>query len=186
MVAAVANDAPDELRPMRWGLIPAWAKDPAIGDHLINARVETVAEKPAFRAALRRRRCLVFADGFYEWRKTAGGKVPTYVRLRSGAPFAFAGLWERWAGTGEPLTTCTLITGPPNELMAPIHNRMPVILLPEEYDAWLAPGDVPAERLLPLLNPYPAALMEAYAVSTRVNSPRSDGPELIAALGHSQ
>ncbi len=162
---------------LRWGLVPAWAKDASIGNRMINARSETVAEKPSFRSALRRRRCLVPADGFYEWRKTADGKVPTRIRRRDGRPFAFAGLWERWTrGEGAPLETFTILTTLPNHLLRPIHDRMPVILAEDDWDAWLAPGERPAEALLPLLGPCPDGDLEAFAVSPRVNSPRHDDP----------
>jgi putative SOS response-associated peptidase YedK len=179
-----------ELALLHWGLIPFWAKDPKIGARMINARSETAAEKPAFRAAFRRRRCLVVADGFYEWQKTDRGKQPFYVRLRDGRPFAFAGLWEHWkgpesvSGSGDPaqstaIESCTLLTTTPNDLLRRIHNRMPVILHPADYDLWLDPELQEAERLQPLLGAYPPEEMEAYPVSRFVNKPANDDPRCI-------
>jgi putative SOS response-associated peptidase YedK len=172
------------LRLLRWGLVPFWAKDPGIGARMINARAETVADKPAFRAAFRRRRCLVLADGFYEWQRVGrGAKQPFLIRLRDGGPFAFAGLWERWTGPeGEPLESCTLLTTQPNELVAPIHNRMPVILDPADYDAWLDPQLQDPAALRPLLRAFPAEKMIAHPVSQRVNNPRVDEPGCAAPL----
>ena len=172
---------------VHWGLIPSWAKDPGMGARMINARGETLAEKPSFRAALRRRRCLVPADGFYEWKRTGSGKQPFYIRLRSHEPFAFAGLWEIWtAPDGSELESCTVITTGPNEMMADLHDRMPVILMPEDYEQWLGTGkDADAkevEQLQHLIRPCEAELMEAYPVSTRVNSPANEGAALIAPL----
>ncbi len=191
MIATIPNllteNGAHALTFMRWGLIPAWAKDHKIAARLINARAETLHEKPAFRAPFTRRRCLVPADGFYEWAAMPGQKPkqPIYIRMKSGKPFVFAGLWERWddpAGTGDTLTTCTLITTTPNETIAPYHDRMPVILPPSAYDAWLAPGAQPLDRLRALLRPYAAAEMEAYPVSRRVNRPDADDPACITPL----
>lgn len=171
-----------EFTFFRWGLIPSWAKDMKMGARMINARSETVAEKPAFRAAFKRRRCLIPADGFYEWQKLNGGKQPMYIHALDGRPFAFAGLWEIWhAADGGMLETCTILTTTPNELMAPIHNRMPVIIEPEDYDMWLDPGPRP-EDARHLFRPYPADKMVAYPVSTTVNSPRNETPSCIAPL----
>ncbi len=185
-VAAVRLDnrsGSRELAMLRWGLIPFWAKDPAIGSKLINARSETAAEKPAFRAAFRKRRCLVLADGFYEWQKQDGVKQPFYIRLRGGQPYAFAGLWEFWKGPdGEAVETCTLLTTQPNDLVREVHNRMPVILRPADYDLWLNPGVEEVEVLQGILGAYPAGEMEAYAISRRVNSPDNDDPRLIEPL----
>src|SRR5215216_3572508 len=142
VAAVVEEDEKRKLEMLRWGLIPSWAKDPAIGNKMINARAETLAEKPSFRTALKRRRCLVVADGFYEWKKTGGGKTPMYVQLKDGQPFGFAGLWEAWQSPEDGLIkTCTIITTTPNELLADIHDRMPVILPREAYDRWLAPEE---------------------------------------------
>ena len=169
-----------ELAWLRWGLIPSWAKDPAIGNRMINARAETVAEKPAYRAALRRRRCLLAADGFYEWQRTDGRKQPYFIHLCDDRPFAFAGLWEAWEGPDDSyIESCTLLTTEPNELIRPIHNRMPVILAPDDYEPWLDPAVQKPEPLVPLLRPYPSDEMAAHPVSTLVNSPTNDDPKCI-------
>ena len=185
-IAAVRQLGPGEPRQLdalRWGLIPSWAKDPAIGNRMINARAETLAEKPAYRAAYRQRRCLVLADGFYEWQKTASGKQPYYIRLADDRPFAFAGLWERWQDKtlkdAPVLESCTIITTDANQLVQPIHDRMPVILAPEDYEQWLDPSLDAAEQLAPLLRSYPAEKMTAYPVSSLVNRPTNDSPECI-------
>ena len=175
---------------VHWGLIPSWAKEPGIGARMINARGETVAEKPSFRAALRRRRCLLPADGFYEWKKEGRSKQPFHIRLRSQEPFAFAGLWETWtAPDGSELQSCTLITTEANELMATVHDRMPVILAPEDYAQWLGTGkDADArelDQLQHLLRPFDAELMEAYPVSQQVNNPQVEGPACIAPIASS-
>jgi putative SOS response-associated peptidase YedK len=165
---------------LRWGLIPHWAKDPTIGTRMINARAESVADKPAFRDSFRERRCLVPADGFYEWAKTKHGKQPYYVRVLGGGLFAFAGLWDRWRDpAGEVRETFTIITTEPNELLRPVHNRMPAILAPEDYDSWLAPEPTDATDLTELLRPYPTEQMSYYPVSRYVNSPDNEGPECI-------
>ena len=173
-----------ELVLLRWGLVPYWAKDPAIGNRMINARAETVAEKPAFRAAFRRRRCLVAADGFYEWQKTADGKKqPWFIRLADDAPFAIAGLWERWKSPqGDAVESCTLITTAANETLGPIHDRMPVILAPDAWDAWLAPESASAGALTALLRPYTGDGLTAQRIGRLVNDPRSDEPACIAPL----
>ncbi len=173
-----------ELVLLRWGLVPYWAKDPAIGNRMINARAESVAEKPAFRAAFRKRRCLVVADGFYEWQKTAEArKQPWFIHLESDAPFAIAGLWERWkSAQGEVVESCTLITTEANESLKPIHHRMPVILAPEAWDAWLDPGPAPAGALAALLRPDAGAGLAAHPVERLVNDARVDAPACIAPL----
>ncbi|MCU0290522.1 MAG: SOS response-associated peptidase [Thermoanaerobaculaceae bacterium] len=164
---------------LQWGLVPSWAKDEAIGSKLINARAETVAEKPAFRAALRARRCLVLADGFYEWQPAGGRKQPWYFRAADGRPFAFAGLWERWQpAAGEAVESCTIITTEANDLVRPVHERMPVILPLDVLDRWLGGGSTDA--LQALLRPAPEGFLEAYPVSLRVNSPSNDDPGCIA------
>ncbi len=174
------------LAMLRWGLIPAWAKDHAIGHKLINARSETAAEKPSFRSAFRHRRCLIPADGFYEWRRGGGTRQPWLFGQRDGAPMAFAGLWERWTvpegaaltgslaerSPGDAVETCTILTTAANETVAPVHGRMPVILPPDACDTWLAGGEVPLE-------PYPADAMTAWPVSTHVNRPANDDPACI-------
>ncbi len=189
-VAVIANTGQNKIEFFRWGLIPSWAtpalaggarEDPAIGDRMINARAETLAEKPSFRTAYRRRRCLVLADGFYEWRKEPGQrKTPMFIRLQSGRPFAFAGLWESWRPPDDqPILSCTIITTTPNELLAPIHNRMPVILAPEAYDLWLDPAEKRPDQLRDWLRPFPADQMTAHPVSTLVNNPQNDAPACI-------
>jgi putative SOS response-associated peptidase YedK len=166
-----------ELILVRWGLVPYWADDPKIGNRLINARAETIERAPAFREAYRRRRCLVPADGFFEWRKQGKTRQPLLVRRRDRAPFAFAGLWERWRQPdGQILRSCTIVTCPPNELVAPVHDRMPAILEAGEHDRWLDPAAGGAE----LLRPCPADWLEAIEVSSRVNSPANDDPECLA------
>ncbi|MDH3944981.1 MAG: SOS response-associated peptidase, partial [Anaerolineae bacterium] len=165
-----------------WGLVPSWSKDPKMGSRMINARAETLAEKPSFRAAYKRRRCLILADGFYEWVKKPGHKTktPHYIQLTSGQPFAFAGLWEYWQGDdGSEIKSCTIITTEPNSLIGKLHNRMPVILPPETYDLWLDPGEASREQLDPLLKAYPSEEMKHHPISTLVNSPANDVPEVI-------
>ncbi len=175
----ILNDGPRAIQLLQWGLIPFWAKDPTIGSRMINARSETLAEKPAFRTAFKKRRCLVLADGFYEWQKTATGKQPMRITLASGEPFAMAGLWEMWnAPDGSPLRTFTIVTGEPNELVAPIHNRMPAILLPEHEAIWLDNAAEPA-IWQHILRPYPAGRMSACPVSRRVNFVGNDDPSLV-------
>ena len=168
---------------MRWGLIPHWAKTASIGSRMINARAETVAERPAFRDALRRRRCLVLADGFYEWQKVAGGKRPMRITLKSGEPFAFAGLWAVWRDPqGNRIPSCTIITTEANDLLRPIHDRMPVILPRDLEDLWLDASVDDPGALSSLLAPYQDGTMDAYEVSTLVNSAANDGPEVIAMV----
>lgn len=173
----------DELAWARWGLIPHWAKEAAIGNRLINARADGLADKPSFRDSFRRRRCLIPADGFYEWQKIGTRKQPWLLRLAGGAPFAFAGLWSSWTDpeSREPFETCTIVTTEPNELAARVHDRMPVILPAGARADWLDPA---AERqsLLDLLVPYSADEMEAFEVSTRVGNPTHDDPALIEPL----
>jgi putative SOS response-associated peptidase YedK len=179
----VVNDGEGgrKMGPLRWGLVPFWAKDPGIGNRMINARSETVAEKPAYRAAFRKRRCLVPADGFYEWEKRDGGnvKVPHWTHYPDRRPFGMAGLWESWRpDEGEPLFTFTILTTDASDDLRYIHPRMPVILPPDAWDLWLDPEAQP-EELLDLLGPRPAGEMAEYEVSTRVNSPRNDDADLV-------
>jgi putative SOS response-associated peptidase YedK len=169
----------------RWGLIPHWAKEMDTGYSTINARAETVATKPAFRSAFRHRRCLVPADGFYEWQAVPGSKVkqPYFIGLRDQEPMALAGLWERWQSPqGDELESCSIIVTVANDLMRPIHDRMPVILDPADWNAWLAPDAGDLGMLQSLLRPFPAEAMTARPVSTRVNSPRTDVPECLEAV----
>lgn len=173
------------LELLRWGLIPSWAKDTAIGNRLINARAETLAEKPAFRAAFRRRRCLIAADGFYEWKKLAAGKQPYWVGRQDHSLFAFAGLWERWLPSesgAPPIESCVIVTTEANAVVRPVHNRMPVIVPPAHYDTWLD-GETDAAALQALLVPYPAVEMTAYPVPPAVNNPARDAPQLMQPLG---
>ena len=180
-VLTVTNDG-SENRPelMRWGLVPSWAKDPKIGNRMINARSETLTEKPSFRTAFKRRRCLIPADGFYEWKREGKAKKPMLITANPGGLFAFAGLWETWKQPdGSWLLTCAIITTSANEFMASIHDRMPVIL-PREFEAsWLDPEEQDTAMLSELLLPYDSDRMEGYEVSTLVNSPRNNFPEVI-------
>ncbi len=166
-----------EAVELRWGLIPSWADDPMIGNRLINARAETVATKPAFRRAYERRRCLILADGFYEWKKQGKAKQPYFIHRPDDQPFAFAGLWEWWKGNGLEIASCTIITTEANEMMRPLHGRMPVLLDERDYARWL---DVATEAD-DLLRPGAEDLLEAYTVSTKVNSPANEGVELAQA-----
>jgi putative SOS response-associated peptidase YedK len=180
-VAAILqpNDSEPQFHWLRWGLIPAWAKDLKIGYKLINARAETVAEKPSFRAAFRQRRCLIPADGFYEWQQLEGSRLkqPYFIGMSDERPFAFAGLYERWESPdGEKIESCTIVTTAANEVMAPIHDRMPVILASQEYAQWLDPGFKEIDRLQALLDPYPATEMKIHPVSSLVNSPKNNSP----------
>lgn len=171
------------FKPLRWGLIPAWAKDSAMGAKMINARSETVTEKPTFRSAFKQRRCLILADGFYEWKKQQGRKQPFYYQLEKGQPFGFAGLWERWkAPEGDFWETCTILTTDANELLAKVHDRMPVLLHREDYDQWLDPGVRDTEALRSLLRPYEAEAMTARPVSPSVNSPANDTRDCVALI----
>jgi putative SOS response-associated peptidase YedK len=168
-----------EAAPVHWGLIPYWAKDRDIGSRMINARSESVREKPAFRTAFERRRCLVPADGFYEWRKAGARKIPHCFRLRDAAVFGMAGLWERWNGPDGEIESCTIITTEANDVVRPIHDRMPVILAAGDYPAWLDPARRGDDGLAALLRPCDPALLTVLAVSPRVNSPTNDGPDLL-------
>ncbi len=178
----IVNAEPSAIQLLNWGLVPAWARNKTGGAPLINARLETAATRPSFRDAWQRRRCLVLADGFYEWQRPPRGKVPLRITLKSNEPFAFAGLWEEWRGASDApaLRTFTILTTTPNDLMAPIHQRMPVILRPEQEAAWL---DTESDQNWQhVLGPYPSDAMTAYPVSSRVNSPRYDDPTLIEPL----
>jgi putative SOS response-associated peptidase YedK len=181
-VAVIITDGVKQLVPVRWGLVPSWAKDLSIGSKMINARAETITEKASYRNAFKKRRCLVVADGFYEWQKAGDAKRPMYIRLKSGKPFGFAGLYEVWKSPeGEEITTCTIITTEANELMKPIHERMPVIIPREHQDSWLDPA-IEGRQLLDMLRPNPAGEMEAYPVSKSVNSPSNNSPKCILRL----
>jgi putative SOS response-associated peptidase YedK len=179
IVRRTRDGAGRELLLVRWGLVPYWAEDPKIGNRLINARAETLARAPAFRDAYARRRCLVPADGFFEWRRDGKVRQPLLVRRRDQAPFAFAGLWERWPQPGSGvLRSCTIVTCPPNALIAQVHDRMPVILASADFERWLDPAAGGGE----LLRPCPAEWLEALPVGPRVNSPQNDDAECIAPL----
>ena len=186
-VVRMAPDRPEpqrELVLLHWGLIPSWADDPTIGNRLINARAESVGSKPAFRAAARSRRCLIVADGFYEWQRTGKQRQPFFIRLREDRPFGLAGLWESWhSPDGSVIESCTILTTESNELIRPIHDRMPVIVAPEDYDRWLDRATTRPEVLEPLLRPYPSEQMAAYPVSPMVNSPASDNPRCVEPVG---
>lgn len=182
-VLAIPNDGTKAADFFVWGLIPSWARDPAMGQRLINARGETLAEKPSFRGGYKYKRCLILADGFYEWKSQAGTKTktPHFIHLKSGQPFAFAGLWDEWhSSDGSLIRSCTIITTTPNKLMAVIHDRMPVILQPNDYDEWLDRAPRTPDTLNHFIKPFPAESMEAYPVSALVNTPKNDRAELIA------
>lgn len=182
-VAVITNRDPQQLDFFKWGLVPFWSKDPSIGYKMINARIETIAEKPAFREAFKRRRCLIPATGFYEWTKSGSDKQPMYIHMNDNQVFAFAGLWETWKDeNGTPLHSCTILTGEPNELIQNFHHRMAVILHPSDYKLWLSPDEMTPSELMPLLQPYSADKMEAYEVSKIVNSPANDLRECIVPL----
>ena len=186
MVAVIRVDRETlqrRLVTVRWGLIPFGAKDISIGQKMINARSESAAEKPAFRSAFKSRRCLVLTDGFYQWKKGKVGKQPYLFRMKDGSPFAFAGLWERWKDPkDETIESCAILTTDANELMEPIHDRMPVILDPKDYDLWLDPEVKDPEVLNPLLRPYPSQEMVAEPVSPKVNKASYDAPDCVEAV----
>lgn len=184
-VAVIPNDGKHTLDYFNWGLIPSWAKDPSIGSRMINARAETLEEKPSFRSAFRRRRCLIPASGFYEWKSEPGqkAKTPIYIQQKNGKPFAFGGLWERWESPdGSTIFSCTIITTPPNDLVSQVHDRMPLILEQADHAVWLDPGEPPLDKLKTLLKPYPSEILQAYPVSKMVNKPDYDSPELIRPI----
>ncbi|NJK74406.1 MAG: SOS response-associated peptidase [Microcoleus sp. SU_5_6] len=171
---------------MRWGLIPSWAKDAKIGNRTINARSETVAEKPAFRSAIKHRRCLIIADGFYEWQQQGKTKQPYYFQMADSKPFAFAGLWENWESPeGENITSCSIITTEANETVKPVHDRMPVILYEGNWEQWLDPSINKSQQVLSLLKPYDPTAMKGKAVSAIVNNPKRESPECIQAIEES-
>lgn len=171
------------IGPLRWGLVPAWASDEKIGYKMINARAETLLEKPAFRRLFERKRCIIPADGFYEWKQMDRGKQPMRITMKNGEPFAFAGLFDTWTRPdGERLHTCTIITTRPNQVVADIHDRMPVILRPEDEDLWLDREKYDPDLLQSLLVPYDAGQMRAYPVPTLVGSPKNDVPACITEI----
>lgn len=182
LLPVISNDNPKIAAYYKWGLIPFWAKEAAIGNKMINARAETLIEKPAFKKSLQRKRCLVIADGFYEWQKNGKFKQPYRITLKDNDLFAFAGLWDEWKNEqGHSIKSFTIITTAPNQLMASIHDRMPVILHPSEEQAWLA-DELKPEEALKFLQPYDAKQMQAYPVSTLVNSPANNSKDLIEQI----
>ncbi|MFZ5902251.1 MAG: SOS response-associated peptidase [Chloroflexota bacterium] len=184
-ILVIPNDAKNAADFFVWGLIPKWAKDPSIGSRLINARAETLAEKLSFRGGFKYKRCLILADGFYEWKSQPGvkTKTPYFIHMKDRKPFAFAGLWDEWnLPDGGSVRSATIITTEPNELMATLHNRMPVILHPADYAQWLDPAPQPPDNLNSLLKPFPAERMSAHPVSTLVNTPANDRAELIVPV----
>ena len=188
-VACVIGNGGNRLVKFRWGFVPFWADDPSIGYKMINARAETVAQKKSFARAFKKQRCLVVADGFYEWKKLADGKrkIPLYVHLREDRPFGFGGLYENWKSKdGTTLQTCTIITTRANDLMATIHNRMPVIIPPDDRKLWLDTSVQDPDVLLPLLEPFSSSALEAYTVSKKVNSPSYNEPDCIKPVQDEQ
>lgn len=178
-----ARDARAVMKLLRWGLVPSWAADEKAGSKMINAKAETVAEKPAYRNAFKQRRCLVVADGFFEWKKSGTARLPFWFTLRDEEPFAFAGLWEKWRRPdGSDLETFAILTTEPNELVRPCHDRMPLILRPEHHEAWLDSALDDATRLMPLLQPVSASEMTSRPVSTLVNNPKHDDPRCVEPL----
>lgn len=182
VVRAQLDSKQRELVQMRWGLIPSWAKDESIGNRMINARSETAATKPSFRSAFRRRRCLIVADGFYEWQATGGKKQPFYIRRPDEQPFGFAGLWDLWRHGGLEIASCTILTTNANNRLAALHDRMPVILDKADYGTWLDPDNDSVETLGELLQPADDDTLVAGPVSTLVNSPKNDTPECVVPL----
>jgi putative SOS response-associated peptidase YedK len=184
---AGTSSAARELALLRWGLVPFWADDPTIGNRMINARAETVGEKPSFRTSFKKRRCVVPTDGFYEWQKAGSGKQPYLFRLQNRRPFGMAGLWDRWGkGEEQPLETFTILTTSPNELVAQAHHRMPVILTQPEIGRWLNPEADTKADFSSFWEPYPATEMEGFPVSTYVNNPANDTPRCIEPLSVSE
>jgi putative SOS response-associated peptidase YedK len=191
LAVAAGSEGIRRLGTFKWGLVPSWAKDPATGNRMINLRAETVSEKPSFRRMLAKHRCIIPADGFYEWKDMGKGrkKQPFYIRARDGSVLAFAGLWEAWkekdASDDDWLRTCTIITTKPNKLLEPIHDRMPVVLPPDIWEAWLDRSNEDADAMAELLRPAPDDLLEAFPVGTDVNKVGNDGEQLVVPLeGH--
>ncbi len=179
-VAVITNEPPRSLSYLKWGLIPSWSKDMTMAAKMINARSETAAEKPSFRTSFRRRRCIIPTDGFYEWRAEDKNKIPMFIQLQDRPLFGMAGLWDIWqSADGSEVRTCSILTTSANEFMRQFHERMPVILSPQDYDVWLSPREEPLPILQGLMQPYPADAFSAYEVSKAVNRPVNDSPELI-------
>lgn len=183
IVIVIKDQGKNRLILSRWGFIPSWSKDPSIGYKMINARSETITEKSAFKTSFEKSRCLIVADGFYEWRREGRVKIPVFIRLKSGRPFAFAGIYNNWTSPeGKEITTTTIITTKANELLESVHDRMPVITPENRQDLWLDPEVNDKKMLTPLLKPYPSSEMEYYEVSSRVNSPKNNFPENIRPI----
>ncbi|MFM8953491.1 MAG: SOS response-associated peptidase [Planctomycetaceae bacterium] len=182
LVLAVREKPVRELIALRWGLVPFWADDTEIGRRMANARSETAATKPAYRSSFRARRCLIVADGFYEWQTRNGKKQPYYIRLKSAQPFGIGGLWDRWDKEGEPIESCTILTCDANDPMMTIHERMPVVIPPESFDVWLDPAEYDVAKLSRLLRPFHPDEMTAYPVSTLVNNVRQDSAKCVEPL----
>ena len=177
----ILNSEPTTIKLCRWGLIPSWAKEERIGNRMINARAETLLQKPSFRTPFKKQRCLVLTDGFYEWEKTSAGKIPHRVSMRDNKPFAFAGIWEVWrTPDGEEVMSFSIITTEPNDLMKPLHNRMPVIIKQANEEKWLQEIDISEAQKM--LEPYPLEDLEAYPISTLVNSPKNNSEDIIKPL----
>jgi putative SOS response-associated peptidase YedK len=182
-VAVIMEEGKRKIVTMKWGLIPHWAKDATIADRLINARSETVEEKPSFRDSFKKRRCLIIADGFYEWQGSGLSKKPFFIFMKDERPFGMAGLFDYWTNPeGEKAITCTIVTTEANEIMKPIHHRMPVILAPDDYDLWLNPAETEATKIKALMKPYNAELLMAREVGLLVNNPRNNSEECIAPM----
>jgi putative SOS response-associated peptidase YedK len=189
LVVVAGDDGARQLRELRWGLVPRWSKDPKSGNRMINMRAETVRDKPTWRRTLGSKRCIIPIDGFYEWQDQGKGKrkQPFYIAARDGQPLALAGLWATWRDPDgdDELWTCTILTTTANKLMASVHHRMPVILLPESWDAWLDPDNKDTDQLAALLEPAPEELLALWPVDQAVGNPRNNGPELQKPLeGH--
>ncbi len=182
-ILVLISDSKRRLIPCRWGYIPSWSKDESIGNRMINARAETITKKPSFKNAFKKRRCLIIADGFYEWQRRENTKSPFFIHLKSNRPFGLAGLYNVWTSPdGTPLCTCTIVTTEANRILREVHGRMPAIISKKKYDVWLDPAINDSSELLPLLQPYPADEIEFFEVSKRVNSPKNDSPENIEPL----
>ncbi len=182
VITYLEKDQKKKMSCMKWGLVPSWAKDPTIGDRMINARSETIQEKPAFRSAFQRRRALIPASGFFEWKREGNTKIPYFIGMKDMRIFAFGGLWERWIHDNNFLETFTILTTEANELVRPIHDRMPVIISENLYDIWLLPG-TDISRVISLLSPYPDQEMQIYPISKLVNNPQNDSPEILQRVG---
>lgn len=181
-IVIINNQGTKQLVSCRWGFLPSWAKDPSIGHKMINARAETVSTKPTFKSAFKKQRCLVIADGFFEWKNEKNRKVPYLIRLKSGKPFGFAGLYNQWTSeSGEKICTCTIITTEANELLEPIHDRMPVIIPRDKEDYWLNPSK-DLEALMEMLKPYTSEEMEMYEVSSKINYPKYNSPDVLEPI----